>query len=75
MTTKVIFSIDEKLKGAAMRKAKAQGLTLTAVLNMATRAFVDNKMDIIARDIAIAREQIRQGKAIPAEEVWKRLGI
>ena len=77
MNTKIIFNTDKKLKSAAMKKARSQGLTLTAVLTMATRAFVADEIgvDIVARDIARAKEQIRQGKGIPAEEVWKKLGI
>jgi hypothetical protein len=73
MTTKIIFNTDQKLKDAAQKKAREQGLTLTAFLNLATRAFVDNelKIDVIARDIAEAR----RGKSIPAAEVYRRLGL
>jgi len=67
MTTKVLFNIDKKLKEAAMRKAKSQGLTYSAVLNLATRAYVKNEfeVDILARDLAKAREELRQGRGIP----------
>ena len=73
MTTTIIFNTNEKLKKAAMRKAHAQGLTLSAVLNMATQAFVDNELtvDIVARDIARARAE----PSIPAAEVYRRLGL
>ena len=71
MNTRIIFNTDKMLKAAAQKKARAQGLTLTGMLNLATRAYVENDIDIIARDIAAAR----RGKRIPAEEVHKRLGI
>ncbi len=73
MNTKIIFNTDKNLKAAAQKKARKQGLTLSAVLNLATRAYVDNDMtvDIIARDLAKARAS----KSIPAEEVYRELGI
>ena len=77
MTTKVIFNTDKRLKEAAMKKAKGQGLTYSAVLNLATRAYVNDELevDILARDLEVARQQIREGKTIPQEEVFRRLGI
>ncbi len=77
MNTKIIFNTDRKLKDAAQKKARQQGLTLSAMLNLATRAFVDDdiKIDVIGRDIARARADIRAGRGIPAEEVYRRLGI
>lgn len=73
MTTTIIFNTDPKLKKAAMQKARKQGITLTTVLNLATRKFVDDELevDIIARDIAEARN----GQLIPAAKVYKQLGI
>lgn len=73
MNTKIIFATDKKLKAAVQKKARKQGLTLTAVLNFAARAYVDDsiEIDIIARDLAKARSE----KGIPAEEVYRRLGI
>ena len=77
MNTKIIFNTDSKLKDAAQKKARARGLTLTAVLNLVTRAFVDDSIhiDVIGEDIARARAEIGAGKGIPAEEVYRRLGI
>ena len=73
MNTKIIFNTDKHLKAAAQKKARKQGLTLSAVLNLATRAYVDNEVtvDIIARDLAEAR----QSKSIPAAEAYRQLGI
>jgi predicted transcriptional regulator len=73
MNTKIIFNTEKKLKDAAQKKAREQGLTLSAMLNLATRAYVDNdiQIDVIARDLAEAR----RGKSIPAPEVYRGLGI
>ncbi|MBI4067965.1 hypothetical protein HY413_00975 [Candidatus Kaiserbacteria bacterium] len=73
MNTKIIFNTDKHLKAAAQKKARKQGLTLSAVLNLATRAYVDNDMtvDIIARDLAEARAS----KSIPAEEIYRKYGF
>ena len=46
MTTQVIFTIDKKLKNEAMRKARSFGLPFSSVLNLATRAFVDGKINV-----------------------------
>lgn len=77
MITKVIFNTNKKLKDAAMKKAKKHGLTLSAVLNMATEAYVENRLTISAfeRDLAAARADVRAGKTIPLEEALKSLGL
>ncbi|MES2023790.1 MAG: hypothetical protein V4439_03845 [Patescibacteria group bacterium] len=46
MTTQVIFTIDRDLKDRAMRKARSFGLPFSSVLNLATRAFVEGKINI-----------------------------
>ena len=73
MTTKIIFNTDKKLKAGAQKKAKKQGLTLSAVLNFTMRSYVENAIDIdiIARDIAQARSE----RSVPAKEVYRQLGI
>ena len=77
MNTKVIFNTNKKLKEAAMKKAREEGLTYSAVLNLATEAYVNDRLHISAfdRDLAAAREEVRQGKTIPAEEVYRKLKI
>jgi antitoxin component of RelBE/YafQ-DinJ toxin-antitoxin module len=77
MTSKVIFNIDSSLKNAAMKKAQKEGLTLSAVLTMTTRAFVDNtiKIGVFERELGQALGEMRQGKKVPAAEVYKKLGI
>jgi len=46
MTTQVIFTIDKDLKRKAMRKARSFGLPFSSVLNLATRAFVEGKVNV-----------------------------
>jgi antitoxin component of RelBE/YafQ-DinJ toxin-antitoxin module len=46
MTTQVIFTINKELKDEAMKKARSFGLPFSSVLNLATRAFVDGKINI-----------------------------
>ena len=77
MNTKVIFNTNKKLKEAAMKKARSEGLTYSAVLNLATEAYVNDRLHISAfeRDLAVARKEVRQGKTVPAEEVYRKLKI
>lgn len=46
MNTQVIFTIDKGLKNEAMKKARSFGLPFSSVLNLATRAFVDGKINV-----------------------------
>jgi len=46
MTTRINFNIDESLKNAAMKKASQKGIPLSTVLNLATRAFVADTLNI-----------------------------
>jgi len=73
MTTQVIFTMDRNLKDKAMRKARSFGLPFSSVLNLATRAFVDGKINIgvvdnqsfndkTAREIRSALSDISKGK-------------
>lgn len=77
MTTKVIFNLDKGIKEKVQRKARKQGITLSAMFNFAARAYANDSLeiDIVARDLAEARKEIREGKLIPAKEVYRRLGI
>jgi antitoxin component of RelBE/YafQ-DinJ toxin-antitoxin module len=77
MNTTVLFNIDKKLKTAAMRKARSQGMTLTAVLNIATQAYVNESLQISAfeRDIAQARREVREGKSFTQEAIFNEIGI
>lgn len=77
MTTKTIFNTDAVLKRAAMKKARKEGLSLSAVLNMSLRAYTSDKLKLIALDESLERgfADIKAGRVTPAEEVFERLGI
>ena len=42
----VIFKIDKELKKKAMKKAKADGTTYSAVLKQATQAYIEDEFEI-----------------------------
>lgn len=46
MTTQVIFKIDPKIKRAAIRKAKNEGITFSSMLKFATRAYVNDQLQV-----------------------------
>ena len=46
MTTQVIFNIDTHLKARAMQKARREGIPFSSVLNFATKAYVDDTLNI-----------------------------
>jgi len=77
MTTKTIFNMDMSLKTAAMKKARAQGLTLSAVLNLILKAFVKDDLEIGAFDknMLLAREDMKRGRITSQSDLFKRLGI
>jgi predicted transcriptional regulator len=81
MTTRINFNIDESLKIAAMKKASQKGVSLSTVLNQATRAFVADALDIgifdrfLADDIDRSDDDIKHGRVTPHEEVLKELGL
>jgi antitoxin component of RelBE/YafQ-DinJ toxin-antitoxin module len=47
MISQVIFKIDKALKQKAMKRAEQEGVPLAFVLKMATKAYADNKMDVM----------------------------
>ena len=64
MVEQVIFKIDKGLKVRAMKKAKLEGLSFSAVLKTATQAYVDNEFDVglnystkLIRDLRRARKE------------------
>ena len=77
MNVKTIFNMDKKTKKLAMLKARRDGLTLTAVLNIATRAYVSDRLKITASDLHLEKglADIRAGRTKPAEEVFRKLGL
>lgn len=45
-TSQVIVNVDTKLKKLAMKKAKSLGMPFSAVLNMAIRGFVEDRLKV-----------------------------
>lgn len=58
MNAQILFKTDRELKEASMKKARKEGLPLSAVLNLALEAYVTNRLAIVAfdRDLALARQ-------------------
>lgn len=77
MTTKTIFNMDTKLKKAAMKKARSEGITLSSLLNFATRGYVngDIKMTILDLRLEKAIKDIETGNFVTHEELVKRLNV
>ncbi len=71
MITQVIINVDSKLKDRAMKKAKHEGIPLSAVLKSALKAFANDEVDIglvpsfnakTRKEIDQALSDIRKGK-------------
>jgi hypothetical protein len=75
MTSKTIFNMNTKLKKAAMKKAREEGWTLSAILNLATQAYVDNRIGLATLDPAITQslEDFRQGRYVTHEELKRKM--
>lgn len=77
MSTKVIFNIDPKVKERAMRKASHEGINLSLVLNLAAKAYADDRLgvDLFGEMIKEARNDLREGKTVSQQELFARLGL
>lgn len=77
MTSKTIFNMNTKLKKAAMKKARAEGCTLSAVLNLATQAYVDDRIgfDVLPPHIVQGIKDIREGRGIPIEVIEAEMAL
>jgi len=71
MTSQVVLNMDSALKEKAMKKAKMVGLPFSSVINMAVRAFVEDRYDVqfvqkfnakTDREIRQALKDIKEGK-------------
>lgn len=73
MTSKTIFNMNTQLKKAAMKKARREGWTLSAMLNFATRAYVENRltMQVLNPELVRALDDIEHGRVISLEEVMR----
>ena len=75
MTSKTIFNMNTKLKKAAMKKARSEGWTLSAVLNLATRAYLEDRlrMEILDPELAQGLDDIKHGRVVSQEEMERQL--
>ena len=46
MTTQIMFKIEEKLKKAAQKRAKKEGITLSDFFQSATKSFVEGRLNV-----------------------------
>ena len=46
MTTQIMFKIEDKLKKAARKRAKKEGITLSDFYQSATKSFVEGRMNV-----------------------------
>ncbi len=75
MTSKTIFNMNTKLKKAAMKKARAEGWTLSAMLNLATKAYIDNRIGLATLDPAITQSlnELKLGQYVTHEELKRKM--
>lgn len=75
MTSQVVFKMDTKLKERAMKKARRDGVPFSTVLKIATRDYVEGKLDLgievpkvfnakTRREMKKALLEIREGKGL-----------
>ena len=69
--------MNTKLKRAIQIKARADGLTLSDVLNFAARAYIDGNMQIrmVDKDTAEALDDIAHGRVMSQEALFKKLRL
>lgn len=60
MTTQVVFRVDPKLKSRAAKKAANEGMNLSAVLKLATQAFVDGEFQVGLKFNAKTRKNLNR---------------
>lgn len=73
MISQVIFKVDKKLKDQALKKAQKEGVAFSAVLKLATKAYVKGELDVTlakpekfnaatAKELRQALRDIKAGK-------------
>lgn len=67
--------MNTKLKKAAMKKARAEGWTLTSVLNLAAKSYVEGRLrlEILDPELAAGMDDERNGRTIPWEQVKREI--
>ncbi|MEI8248907.1 MAG: hypothetical protein WCG07_00215 [Candidatus Taylorbacteria bacterium] len=76
-TSKVLCNMNTQLKKAAMAKAHKEGWTLSAFINFATRAYVQNRLslEILDPDMAQGLDDIKHGRVFTMEDMMKDLEL
>lgn len=90
MTTQIMFKIEEKLKKAAQKRAKEQGITLSDFFQSAAKSFVEGRlnMGLVGEDMqedmemynsanyrkSIARAR-KSKKFYTSSQLYKKLGL
>ncbi|MBI3671594.1 hypothetical protein HY249_02240 [Candidatus Azambacteria bacterium] len=75
MNSQIMFKLDKKLKDSAMKKAEAEGITLSSVLKLSIKAFVEDDLKVgltyggrlnarIEKELEKIDEDINRGKNI-----------
>jgi len=66
MTTQIMFKIEDKLKKAAQKRAKREGITLSDFYQSATKSFVQGRLSvgITLDDDSISYSEYKQGRNI-----------
>ncbi len=62
-----MFKIETKLKKAAQRRAKAEGISLSDFYKSATKSFVEGQINVgltVADDFALSVSEYKQGKSM-----------
>ena len=90
MTTQVIFKLDRALKKKAQKKAAQEGISFSPMLQLATRSYVDGKLDVgivpkgwervrmtkaEIKKAKEAREEFKKGKYYTTDQIRNELGL
>lgn len=80
MTSKTIFNMNTKLKKAAMKKAREEGWTLSAMLNNAARAYIEDRfeLEILPSDpkrVARIQKEVAAGRFATWESVKQEMAV
>ncbi len=77
MNTKIIFNTQRELKNALMKKAQKQGLTMSAVFNLAAQAYVDDRIvfSSFERDFLQGISDAKAGRVTSLTDAIQELGI
>ena len=73
MTTKVIFNVDKKVKEKAMKVAKKQGVTISAILSMTLTEYAKGSQKMELNEIPNAKTRRSIDGAIRDSKLGKNM--